>query len=123
MTLVATSRRGLAHDAKKPVDVDYVYEATAGKGGNSEFKMIKDLAKGTELENTSVKSRWEQSGAGRSDAKLSGGNLPAGGATFSECWDDTFASRYLTASFDPNAGWGSAGACAFKEADYSKVAP
>lgn len=123
VSIKATFRGVLDRDAKKPVDVDYVYEATEGKGGAFEFKMIKDLAKGVELENTAVKSRWEQSGAGRSDVVLSGGNLPVGGATFSECWDDTFASRYLVASFDPNAGWGSASACAFKDADYSKVAP
>lgn len=122
IAIKATFRGVLDRDAMKPVDVDYVYASDA-KGGNFEFKMIKDIAKGAELENTSVKSRWDATGAGRSDAKLSGGNLPAGGATFSECWDDTFASRYLVASFDPNAGWGSPSACAFKEADYSKVAP
>lgn len=119
----ATFRQVLDRDANKPVDVDYVYEATA-KGGAFEFKMIKDLAAGKELENTAVKSRWNETGAGRSDAKLSGGNLPAEGATFSECWDDTFASKYLVASFDPKAGWGSEAACgAFASADYSKVAP
>lgn len=118
----ASFRGVLDRDAKKPVDVDYTYESTPGQGGNFEFKMIKDLCKGTALENTSVKSRWEETGAGRSDAKLSGGNLPTE-ATFSECWDSNFASRYLAASFDPSAGWGAETACAFKTAEFSKVAP
>lgn len=113
----------LDRDTGKPLDVDYKYLATPGKGGNFEFKMVKDLVKGGELERSSVKSRWEETGAGRSDLKISGGNLPIPEATFSECWDTNFASRYLVASFDANAGWGAASACAFQSPEYSLVAP
>ncbi len=118
----AVFRQVLDRDSKKLLDVDYKYEALAGKGGNFEFKMTKDLAAGTALESSSVKSRWEQSGAGRSDAKVNGGNLTAE-ATFSECWDSNFASRYLAASFAPGSGWGAQTACAFSTPEYSKVAP
>jgi hypothetical protein len=112
----------LDRDSKKPLDVDYKYVATPGKGGNFEFKMVKDLVKGGELERSSVKSRWEETGAGRSDVKINGGNLSSE-ATFSECWDSNFASRFLVASFDPAAGWGAESACAFRAAEYSLVAP
>ncbi len=118
----AIFKQVLDRDAKKPIDVDYKYLATPGKGGNFEFKMVKDLANGSALENSSVKSRWEETGAGRSDVKVNGGNLTAE-ANFSECWDSNFASRYFNASFDAKAGWGSQGACAFKTAEFSLVAP
>lgn len=118
----ATFRQVLDRDSKKLVDVDYKYAATPGAGGNFEFKTAKDLAPGAALENASVKSRWEQTGAGRSDMKVAGGNLTSD-ANLSECWDSSFASRYLVASFAPTSGWGAESACAFATADYSKIAP
>ena len=118
----AVFKQVLDRDSKKLLDVDYKYVANPGKGGNFEFKMVKDLAVGAALENSSVKSRWEETGAGRSDVKVNGGNLTSE-ATFSECWDSNFASRYLVASFAPTGGWGAENACAFKTADFSLVAP
>jgi hypothetical protein len=112
----------LDRDSGKPLDVDYKYTANPGKGGNFEFKMVKDVVKGAELERSSVNSRWEQDGAGRSDVKVNGGNLTSE-ATFSECWDSNFLSRYLVASFAPGEGWGSESACSFKSAEFSLIAP
>jgi hypothetical protein len=109
-------------DTGKKVDVDYAFTANPGQGGNFEFKLTKDLAAGAALETASVKSRWQESGAGRSDVKVNGGNLTAV-ATMSECWDSGFASRFLLASFAANAGWGQESACAFSTAEYSTVAP
>ena len=118
----AVFRQVLDRDSGKKIDVDYKYTANPGNGGNFEFKMMKDLAMGAALENSSVKSRWEETGAGRSDVKVNGGNLTSE-ATFSECWDSNFASRYLTASFAPTGGWGAETACVFKTAEFSLVAP
>lgn len=122
LKIEAIFKQVLDRDSKKLLDVDYKYVANPGKGGNFEFKMVKDLVKGGELERSSVKSRWEETGAGRSDVKVNGGNLTSE-ATFSECWDSNFASRFLVASFDPSAGWGAESVCAFKSAEYSLVAP
>jgi len=118
----AVFRQVLDRDTNKKIDVDYKYVANPGNGGNFEFKMSKDLAPGTALENSAVKSRWQENGAGRSDVKVIGGNLTSE-ATFSECWDSNFASRYLVASFAPTSGWGAESACAFQTAEYSVVAP
>ena len=109
-------------DSGKLLDVDYKYDATPGKGGNFEFKMTKDIAMGAALETAAVKSRWEESGAGRSDMKVSGGDLPTL-ATANECWDSSFASRYLSVSYAPSSGWGDESQCAFNTAQYSVVAP
>ncbi|MBS1153147.1 MAG: hypothetical protein H6Q89_4845 [Myxococcaceae bacterium] len=118
----AIFRQVLDRDTNKKIDVDYKYVANPGNGGNFEFKMSKDLAPGTALESSAVKSRWQENGAGRSDVKVIGGNLTSE-ATFSECWDSNFASRYLVASFAPTSGWGAESACAFQTAEYSVVAP
>ena len=118
----AIFRQVLDRDTNKKLDVDYKYVANPGNGGNFEFKMSKDLAPGTALESSAVKSRWQENGAGRSDVKVIGGNLTSE-ATFSECWDSNFASRYLVASFAPTSGWGAESACAFQTAEYSVVAP
>jgi hypothetical protein len=112
----------LDRDSGKRINVDYKYTANPGQGGSFEFKMIKDIAPGTALENSSVKSRWEQTGAGRSDVRMTGGNLTTE-ATMSECWDSNFASRYMVASFAPTSGWGAVSACAHQTAEYSVVAP
>lgn len=110
------------YDSGKLIDVDYKYVAKPNAGGSFEFKMVKDLATGAALENSAVKSRWEQTGEGRSDVKVNGGNLTSE-ATMSECWDSNFASRYMVASFAPTSGWGAQSACAFATAEYSVVAP
>ncbi len=122
VTIDAIFTQVLDRDSKRLIDVNYRYVSTPGMGGNFDFKMVKDLVSGSALENSSVKSRWQQTGAGRSDVKVNGGNLTAEG-TMTECWDTGFASRYLSASFAPTSGWGAQSACAFQTAEFSQVAP
>lgn len=104
------------------VDVDYVFSATPGAGGSMEFVRNVPAAMNTQGNRWAVKSRWAESGAGRTDVAATGGALPAGGATASECWNTSFASVFLSASWAPAAGWGDENAdCAFKPAEYSKL--
>ncbi|MEO5766716.1 MAG: hypothetical protein ABIS92_00060 [Polyangia bacterium] len=113
------------------VDATYAYAETPGSGGSFQFSVIKDaIATSAALETVSVRSRWLQTGAGRSDVKLTGGDLgaaqataqPTAQATASECWDASFLSTYRTNSYGDAAKiWGAEPACAFMPADYYDV--
>ena len=103
------------------VDVDYLYGSTPGAGGNMEFVHNLPVSMANAGARWAVKSRWTAAGAGRSDVVASGANLPAS-VTASECWNTSFASVYLVASWVPGAGYGNETAdCVFNPADYSKL--
>ena len=94
-------------------------------GGTFDFKLTKDFITTTAaLETMSIRSRWQESGAGRSDVMLTGGDLatvPAP-ATASECWDSNFLSVYMTNSYgDATKLWGAESMCAFTPAMYSAL--
>ena len=114
-------------DATRRVDMDYRYAATPGQGGQFDFRKTEDFHKvsgSTKQENLTIKSRWLQTGAGRSDVKMTGGDLPSGfDAKASECWDTTFASRFLTTNYaSPEHHYGNeATDCAFTPAVYSSL--
>ncbi|HLM46480.1 MAG TPA: hypothetical protein VK458_21605 [Myxococcaceae bacterium] len=114
-------------DATRRVDMDYRYAATPGQGGQFDFRKTEDFHKvsgSARQENLTIKSRWLQTGAGRSDVKMVGGDLPAGfEAKASECWDTTFASRFLTTNYASSAfHYGTeATDCAFTTASYSSL--
>ena len=105
------------------IDATYGYVATPGDGGSFDFKLIKDFVTTTPaLETMTVHSRWQESGAGRSDVQLQAGDLGAALATSNECWNASFASVYLTNSYgDASKMWGAETACAFPTAVYSAL--
>lgn len=116
------------NETGKLVDATYKYDATPAAGGSFEFQMAKDLDNGaplrSKIENLAIKSRWLQTGAGRSDVTGSGGDLGIVTAQHaSECWDENFNSLYLTATWlVPQDAWGSASACtAFGTPSYSTL--
>jgi hypothetical protein len=84
------------------VNADYGYKEIPGAGGEFDFALDKnfdtDPARSA-IEHLTVKSRWGQSGAGRADVKISGGDFSIASATVNECWDANFASQYLQASW------------------------
>lgn len=115
-------------DASKLVDADYRYAATPGQGGQFDFKLNQDWYKpegstSDAKETLTIKSRWQETGAGRSDVKLTGGDLSSEEATLSECWNATFNSQYLRASYAfPQVIYGTeATDCAFSPAVYSAL--
>jgi hypothetical protein len=112
-------------DGDGRADFSYRYNKSAGQGGSFEFLTMKDIhtdpAKAA-LEKHTVKSRWNEHGEGRADFQLSGGDLPAEGATGNECWSSTFASVYLNASWAGGVLYGDeATDCAFSPAEYSQL--
>ena len=98
VTVKFTQVRDDNHPGER-VDADYSYKATPGEGGEFTFGVDQNMDANPELERLTIKSRWVQGGAGRSDVKLGGGDLGAGAFTVSECWDTDFISRYYDAEF------------------------
>jgi hypothetical protein len=112
------------NEAGNLVDAAYSFLKMPGQGGEFQFSIDKDrVDTSTQLEHLSIKSRWNSSGAGRSDVMASGGDL-ASPATANECWDSSFASQYMATSWssDPAHNYGSeATGCAFASAEYSNL--
>jgi hypothetical protein len=104
------------------VDAQYGYVETPAAGGSFQFTMTKNQIPTTAaLETLAVRSRWQQSGAGRSDVRMTGGDL-ATPATANECWDSNFGSVFMTNSYgDAAKTWGAETSCdaAFQTPDYA----
>ena len=109
------------HGAVEPlVDAQYRYTSTPSQGGTFEFQVVKDYVMGPALETGKIKSRWLETGSGRADAQVSGGDL-ASPVTMNECWDDAFLSRFQALSYSPSQNYGVASVCAFGTAEYPSL--
>jgi hypothetical protein len=100
------------------IDATYHF-AQDSSGGNFAFNTMGDVDHDTsgDLENLVINSRWMSNGAGRSDVTATGGSV--GSASFSECWNESFASTYLNASWDAAADYGTEGTdCVFTSAAF-----
>jgi hypothetical protein len=105
----------------------YRYLATPGAGGDFKYgskqNAYPDNGVGTMQETLTIHSRWQESGAGRSDYQVVGGDLGATVVTATECWDPSFASVFMSTSYDASKSWGAESSCAFPTAQYSSEAP
>jgi hypothetical protein len=79
-----------------------------------------DASKTTKLEDMILHSRWDLTGAGRGDAQIQGGDLPATTPVVqaSECWNSAFARVYYKDSIDAEPQAGNASACVFPQAKF-----
>jgi hypothetical protein len=107
-------------DGSQTVDAEYAFRSTPGNGGHFDFELEKDFTGGSATEHGKIRSRWLETGAGRSDVQASGGDL-ASPMTLSECWDENFASRFFDASFSPSSNYGQASVCAFPTAEFASL--
>jgi hypothetical protein len=98
-------------------DALYAYTATPGSGGELKYGATENFVATTMANETlSLHSRWMETGAGRTDIQLTGGDVGSAVETSSECWDSNFVSVYSAASYDPsnpNVDWGAESSCAF----------
>jgi len=127
VTSIAVDFNGVKSDKGEIHNAIYRYVATPGAGGDFKYGSKEDAAPepgntGTAKETLTIHSRWLESGAGRSDYRLSGGDLGTASGTVSECWEPSFASVYMVRSYD-DVTWGAETSCAFATADFSSEAP
>ncbi len=97
-----------------PRDAIYRYAEHADHSGNFEFVTLQDIdGDGATKEVLAVLSRWNSTGAGRSDADATGGSL--GGLTvhIEECWDASFDETYYTDNLNLNPTEGDPASCVF----------
>jgi hypothetical protein len=112
LTLMSTDATGA------PVAADYAYNEQVDGSGDMVFDVTGDVDhNGSKIENVTLRSRWLPTGAGRADARVSGGDIAPNQATASECWDGVFGRTFYTVSIDPSQNEGQETACAFATAD------
>jgi hypothetical protein len=108
-------------------DALYAYTATPGSGGDLQYGATENfVATTTANETMSIHSRWMESGAGRTDVTITGGDIGTAVDTSNECWDSNFLSVYSAASYDPNdpaVDWGAESSCAFPTAALISLSP
>jgi hypothetical protein len=88
--------KGLTNDKGQKTDANYHYTQPAGQDGTFQFSTAGDVEATADgnLENLAIESRWKQDGSGRSDVKVSGGDLNTDTVSVSECWDTNFKETY-----------------------------
>ena len=118
---------------EKPIEAAYHYAKDAAGAGEFVFSVTKDMVQplgqaAAVDENVTLRSRWQASGAGRSDVLVSGGDVDAalaahglvGPATASQCWDTRYQTQYETSSpaeLEIMGTSGAASACVFTSAE------
>jgi len=105
-----------------PVDYHYTYGEAADGSGNMAFGFHGDTDDpGDAAEDGVVRSRWLQTGAGRTDIKLSGGDLGNQQITGSECWDTNFRETYYEDSVNFMPTDGDPTACPYADQDFANL--
>ncbi len=106
--------------AKKP-DSDYAFSQAKGADGMFEFVVNSNFdPKGAAVEKLSVKSRWQNDGAGRADVTVTGGDAVQQ-VWFTECWDLALDRVHYTDTVGLFATEGDATACAYSTASFSAL--
>jgi len=98
------------HGDNKPLHAaSYFYSRANDGSGNFQFVAEGDIHEGSLQpvvnETLAIRSRWNASGEGRSDVRVSGGDLTVSEVTANECWDSAFHITFadLTpAEIDPS---------------------
>jgi hypothetical protein len=104
------------------VDADYAFTQNPGADGTMDFiyNVPADASGAGGL--AKVRSRWQWSGAGRSDVSVVPTDL-AINYTVSECWNVNYASIYKSIPLSTSAtdNYGSEASCAFPSAEFSSL--
>jgi hypothetical protein len=99
----------------QPASLDYSYDETAAGGGDMTLQLIANIGGTAAAEDVTLRSRWMPTGAGRGDARISGGDLGSAQGIASECWSQAFLRTYYTDNVNLNATEGDAATCAFSD--------
>lgn len=108
------------NDTGNTIDVDYLYTRQPAGSGTMDFTWAAPAWLGKPAGTWGVRSRWTSGGAGRSDVVAVNAEMPAG-VKVTECWDERFASVFLSVPFAPAASYGVEADCAFTTAEYTTL--
>ncbi len=115
LTIASTDDNGM------PVSGDYAYDEAADGGGSMTFDINADQGGGPALEEVTLHSRWEPTGAGRADARIAGGDLGSTQGIASECWGTSFERSYYTDNVNFQPTEGNAADCVFTDVSLPPV--
>lgn len=110
-------------DVGVPIAVKYTYDGAPDGAGAMLFRVTTDAGGTAVREDLALRSRWLATGAGRTDARIEGGDVTVPSATASECWDVAFRRVYYTDTADLAATEGDAAMCAFLTPDLPPLPP
>jgi len=130
VTTIDVDFQGIKDDppSTERYDALYRYTATPGAGGELKYAAKRDYfpdphPSNSALEDFTIHSRWQETGTGRTDYELTGGDVATAPGimapvTVSECWDVSFLSTYRNVSYDPSLNWGDEASCSFATASF-----
>ncbi|MDP2315716.1 MAG: hypothetical protein Q8P41_22655 [Pseudomonadota bacterium] len=95
----------------------YAYSQDGGGAGTMDLAWLEDVNATGVDEILAMRSRWESTGDGRSDAVVTGGDLGAEAVYASECWGADFVTSYWTDTIGLYETVGEAGACVYAESE------
>jgi hypothetical protein len=102
----------------RTVTANYAYKEQADGAGDMVFGLKGNVDAKPDLESLTLRSRWQANGAGRGDARISGGDVGDGEITASECWDNQFRRTYFVATAGSIGGSeGTPASCVFANPD------
>ena len=102
----------------QPATAHYAYKSQADGAGDMVFGLRGNVDAGAGLESLTLRSRWQATGAGRTDARVTGGDVGAAELTASECWNTEFRRTYFIATAGSLGGSeGDLASCTFANVD------
>jgi len=108
----------MAPDANgNPAMFEYAYNKALDGGGDMVFNVTADVGTTALPENMVIRSRWQADGAGRGDARLSGGDLGTIQGIASECWSPLFRRTFYTDNVNWQPTEGNVQDCAYGTPD------
>ena len=107
----------MSSDVPGTPTADYSYNAAKDGGGDMTFDVNANVGGTAALETLTLRSRWLGTGAGRTDARITGGDLGSVQVTASECWSTAFGRVYYQDSNNFSPPEGAESSCAFATQD------
>ncbi|MDP2307206.1 MAG: hypothetical protein Q8P18_14365 [Pseudomonadota bacterium] len=93
----------------------YAYSQDVEGAGTMDLAWLDDVNATGVDEILAMRTRWESTGDGRSDAIVTGGDLGADAVYASECWAGDFVTSYWTDTIGLYETVGDVGACVYAE--------
>lgn len=114
---LAVGLRGVTTATGGPWDADYAFTVETSGAGWFEYAADGNLEDSdpTILEHWEIRTRWQADGAGRGDARISGGELGGFDYVVTECWDEDLRRTYYGDDTGFTVEWGDPDHCVFPD--------